>query len=60
MTKPRALDLYCGAGGASMGLRALIARALALEVRDPRTEALLAEMQRYLDSRPEEGDRANE
>lgn len=41
-------------------LRALIARALALETLDPRTEALLAEMRRYAASLPEEGDRANE
>lgn len=38
-------------------LRSLIARALALEQRDPRTEAALDAMRRYLDSAPEEGDR---
>lgn len=41
-------------------LRSLIARALALEQRDPQTEALLEQMRRWIATQPEEGDRNNE
>lgn len=38
-------------------VRQFFARVLALETLDPRTEALLADMRRWRDSQPEEGDR---
>lgn len=41
-------------------LKAFVFRLLALEQRDPRTEALLEQMRQWMDARPEEGDRSND